>query len=178
MKLTNVQDVTGDRSLTPQVNVEDPTVPSTDDRAAPGTEHEVPAAPSTERPRRLTGDPASAPVTSGVMAEIAAGSYRGHVYDSEISVDHTEIVAAVAAGDVTGVAAVYDRYAEGLYTYCRSRLSQPAEAADAVQDAFIIASARVSELSQAGQAAGVAVRGGPLRVPVAATRCRSVSAVV
>ena len=97
--------------------------------------------------RRLTADPASAPVTSGVMAEIAAGSYRGHVYDSEISVDHTEIMAAVAAGDVTGVAAAYDRYAEGLYTYCRSRLSQPAEAADAVQDAFIIASARVSELS-------------------------------
>ena len=57
-------------------------------------------------------------------------------------------MAAVAAGDVTGVAAVYDRYAEGLYTYCRSRLSQPAEAADAVQDAFIIASARVSELSR------------------------------
>ncbi len=148
MKLTNVQDVTGDRSLTAQVDVEDPTVPSTDDRAAPGTEHEVPAAPSTERPRRLTGDPASAPVTSGVMAEIAAESYRGHVYDSEISVDHTEIVAAVAAGDVTGVAAIYDRYAEGLYTYCRSLLSQPAEAAGAVQDAFIIASARVSELSR------------------------------
>ena len=41
------------------------------------------------------------------MAEIAVGSYRGHVYDSEISVDHTEMMAAVAAGDVTGVAAVY-----------------------------------------------------------------------
>ena len=98
--------------------------------------------------RRLTADPASAPVTSGVMAEIAPGSYRGHVYDSETSMDHAEIAAAVAAGDVTGVATAYDRYAEGLYTYCRSQLSQPAEAAVAVQDAFIIASAKVSELSQ------------------------------
>ena len=31
--MTNVQDVTGYRSLTPQVHVEDPTAPSTDDRA-------------------------------------------------------------------------------------------------------------------------------------------------
>ena len=148
MKLTNVQDVTGDRSLTPQVHVEDPTVPSTHDRAVPGTEHEVSAAPSTGRPRRLTGDPAAAPVTSGVMAEIAARSYRGHVYVSEISVDHTEMMAAIAANDVTGVSTVYDRYGEGLYTYCRSRLSQPADAADAVQNAFINASAKVSELTQ------------------------------
>ena len=82
------------------------------------------------------------------MAEIAAGSYREHVHDSETSVDHTEMVAAIAASDVTGVAAAYDRYGEGLYTYCRSQLSQPAEAADAVQNAFIIASAKISELTQ------------------------------
>jgi RNA polymerase sigma factor (sigma-70 family) len=99
-------------------------------------------------PRRLTAGPAAAPVASGVMAEIATGSYREHVYDSETSVDHTGAVAAVAASDVTGVAATYDRYGDGLYTYCRSRLSQPAEAANAVQNTFIIASAKISELSQ------------------------------
>jgi RNA polymerase sigma factor (sigma-70 family) len=99
-------------------------------------------------PRKLAADPASDSVTSGIMAEIAVESYRGHLHDSKTSEDHAEIAAAIAAGDVTGVAVAYDRYAEGLYTYCRSWLAQPAEAADAVQDAFIIASARVSELSQ------------------------------
>lgn len=99
-------------------------------------------------PRRLTAAQAAAPVTSGVMAEIAAGSYREHVYVSETSVDHTEVMAAIAANDVTGVSTAYDRYGEGLYTYCRSRLSQPADAADAVQNAFINASAKVSELTQ------------------------------
>jgi RNA polymerase sigma factor (sigma-70 family) len=99
-------------------------------------------------PRRLTAEQAAAPVTSGVMAEIAARSYREHVYVSETSVDHTEMVAAIAANDVTGVSAAYDRYGEGLYTYCRSRLSQPADAADAVQNAFINASVKISELTQ------------------------------
>ena len=99
-------------------------------------------------PRRLTAAQATAPVTSGVMGEIAAGSYREHMYVSETSVDHTEVVAAIAADDVTGVSTAYDRYGEGLYTYCRSRLSQPADAADAVQNAFINASAKVSELTQ------------------------------
>jgi RNA polymerase sigma factor (sigma-70 family) len=59
-----------------------------------------------------------------------------------------DIVAAIAARDATGVAAAFDRYAPGLYAYCLSRLGEPAEAADAVQDTFIVASAKVSELSQ------------------------------
>ena len=50
-----------------------------------------------------------------------------------------EIVAAVVAGDPAGLAAAYDRYAAVLHAYCRSLLSEPADAADAVQDTFVIA---------------------------------------
>ncbi len=57
-----------------------------------------------------------------------------------------EIVAAVVAGDPAGLAAAYDRYAPSLYAYCQSLLSEPADAADAVQDTFIIAAAKLSAL--------------------------------
>ncbi len=57
-----------------------------------------------------------------------------------------EIVAAIIAGDPAGLAAAYDRYAAALHAYCRSLLAEPADAADAVQDTFIIAAAKVGEL--------------------------------
>jgi RNA polymerase sigma factor (sigma-70 family) len=58
----------------------------------------------------------------------------------------SEIVASIVAGDPSGLAAAYDRYAEPLYKYCRSMLSNPPDAADAVQDTFVIASCRLAEL--------------------------------
>lgn len=57
-----------------------------------------------------------------------------------------EIVEAITAGDTAGLAAAYDRYAPGLYAYCRSLLADPADAADAVQDTFIITAAKVRGL--------------------------------
>jgi RNA polymerase sigma factor (sigma-70 family) len=57
-----------------------------------------------------------------------------------------EIVAAIVAGDPAGLATAYDRYAPGLYAYCQSLLTEPADAADAVQDTFIIAAAKLSAL--------------------------------
>src|SRR5215469_7648997 len=65
--------------------------------------------------------------------------YRDRVQDGEI-------VEAIAAGDVAGLAVAYDRYAPGLYAYCRSLLTDPADAADAVQDTFIITAAKVRGL--------------------------------
>ena len=58
----------------------------------------------------------------------------------------SEIVASIVAGDPSGLVAAYDRYAEPLYKYCRSMLSNPPDAADAVQDTFVIASSRLAEL--------------------------------
>jgi RNA polymerase sigma factor (sigma-70 family) len=57
-----------------------------------------------------------------------------------------DIVAAIVAGDPAGLAKAYDRYAPSLYTYCQSLLAEPADAADAVQDTFIIAAAKLSAL--------------------------------
>jgi RNA polymerase sigma factor (sigma-70 family) len=58
----------------------------------------------------------------------------------------SEVVAAIVAGDPAGLAAAYDKYASPLYTYCRTLLREPADAADAVQDTFVIAASRVSAL--------------------------------
>jgi RNA polymerase sigma factor (sigma-70 family) len=57
-----------------------------------------------------------------------------------------DIVAAIIAGDPAGLAAAYDSYAAGLFGYCRSLLGEPADAADAVQDTFVIAAAKVGGL--------------------------------
>jgi RNA polymerase sigma factor (sigma-70 family) len=56
------------------------------------------------------------------------------------------VVAAIVAGNPEGLAEAYDRYASPLYTYCRSLLREPADAADAVQDTFVIAASRLAEL--------------------------------
>ncbi len=65
--------------------------------------------------------------------------YRGVMRDSEV-------VAAIVAGDPAGLAAAYDKYAAPLYNYCRILLREPADAADAVQDTFVIAASRLSAL--------------------------------
>jgi RNA polymerase sigma factor (sigma-70 family) len=59
---------------------------------------------------------------------------------------HTAKPTAVTSG--VPAAAALDRYAQELHAYCRSRLTEPAEAADAVQDTFVIAAARLSRLSR------------------------------
>src|SRR6266700_933432 len=58
----------------------------------------------------------------------------------------SEVVAAIVAGDPGGLAEAYDRYAAALYAYCRTMLREPADAADAVQDTFVIAASRLSGL--------------------------------
>jgi RNA polymerase sigma factor (sigma-70 family) len=57
-----------------------------------------------------------------------------------------EVVAAIVAGDPVGLAEAYDRYAMPLYSYCRSMLREPADAADAVQDTFLVATAKLRDL--------------------------------
>jgi RNA polymerase sigma factor (sigma-70 family) len=60
-----------------------------------------------------------------------------------------DIVAAIIAGDPAGLAAAYDRYAASLHAYCATLLGEPADAADAVQDAFVIAAVKLSGLRDA-----------------------------
>jgi RNA polymerase sigma factor (sigma-70 family) len=65
--------------------------------------------------------------------------FHCHMQDSEI-------VAAIVAGDPDGLAEAYDKYASPLFTYCRSLLREPADAADAVQDTFVIAASKLAGL--------------------------------
>lgn len=60
----------------------------------------------------------------------------------------SEVVASIVAGGADGLAGAYDRYATPLYKYCLSVLGDPAGAADAVQDTFVIAAARVADLRE------------------------------
>src|SRR5260370_8623648 len=62
--------------------------------------------------------------------------------------DDREIVAAIVAGDRAGLAAAYDRYAPALHAYCRSLLAEPADAADAVQDTFVVAASKLAGLRE------------------------------
>jgi RNA polymerase sigma factor (sigma-70 family) len=57
-----------------------------------------------------------------------------------------EVGAAIAVGDPGGLAEAYDRYAPALYAYCRSLVPGPGEAADALQDTFVIAAAELAGL--------------------------------
>src|SRR4029077_20689691 len=60
--------------------------------------------------------------------------------------DDREIVAAIVAGDLPGLAAAYDEHAESLYGYCRWMLNEPEDAADAGEETFVIAAARLGGL--------------------------------
>ena len=89
-----------------------------------------------------------ATVAPGVMGQTAVRPYRLPGHDRELSVHDRDIVAAIMEGDSTGVAAAFGRYAQCLYAYCRSQLAEPGDAADAVRDTFVIASAEISRLTQ------------------------------
>src|SRR5208337_47913 len=60
--------------------------------------------------------------------------------------DDREMVAAIVAGDLGGLVEAYDEYGESLYGYCLMMLSEPEDAADAVQDTFVIAAGRLGGL--------------------------------
>ena len=75
------------------------------------------------------------------FAQSRPESYRMTMYDHEMFY-------ALVDNDVAGLAAAFDHYAEGLYAYCRSQLAEPADAADAVHDTFVIAAAKITKLSE------------------------------
>ncbi|HEY0448310.1 sigma-70 family RNA polymerase sigma factor [Actinophytocola sp.] len=58
-----------------------------------------------------------------------------------------ELVAGVLAGDREAFAAVYDRYADRLHDFCWSVLRDRDEAADAVQDTFVLLAQRLAQLT-------------------------------
>jgi RNA polymerase sigma factor (sigma-70 family) len=63
-----------------------------------------------------------------------------------LGMEDREAVAAVAAGDLGGLADAYDAYAGSLYGYCHWMLGDPDDASDSVQDTFVIAASRLGSL--------------------------------
>ena len=69
------------------------------------------------------------------------------MHDSDVSVP------TVPGATIPGVAddaailnEAYDSYADALYAYCRSLVQEPAAAADAVRDAFVVAAFRLADV--------------------------------
>ena len=60
----------------------------------------------------------------------------------------SEVVESIAGDPSEGLTEAYDRYADPLYKYCLASLGEPVEAADAVQDTFVIAAARLADLRE------------------------------
>lgn len=57
-----------------------------------------------------------------------------------------EVVASIVAGDPAGLAEAYDKYASALYSYSKTFLREPADAADVVHDTFVIAAGNLDRL--------------------------------
>jgi RNA polymerase sigma factor (sigma-70 family) len=66
---------------------------------------------------------------------------------TDLSTD-ARLVTEFLAGDTSALAAIYDRYAAGLYDTAAAMLSDRNDAADMVQDVFCIAAERLSQLRQ------------------------------
>lgn len=66
---------------------------------------------------------------------------------TELSTD-ARLVTDYLAGDTSALAAIYDRYAAGLYDTAAAMLSNRHDAADMVQDVFCIAAERLSQLRE------------------------------
>ena len=66
---------------------------------------------------------------------------------TELSTD-ARLVTDFLAGDTSALAAIYDRYAAGLYDTAAAMLSNRHDAADMVQDVFCIAAERLSQLRE------------------------------
>jgi RNA polymerase sigma factor (sigma-70 family) len=62
-----------------------------------------------------------------------------------------DLVAAYRAGDRAALTAIYDRYADRIYSYCLTMLRSPDDAADATHDAFIEAATRLDQLNDPGE---------------------------
>jgi len=65
---------------------------------------------------------------------------------SETTGSDAKLVSRSVGGDTQAFAEIYDRYADSIYSFCRSRLRNDADAADATQDTFVRAVTRLSQL--------------------------------
>lgn len=60
--------------------------------------------------------------------------------------DDSELATRLSAGDQQAFAHLYDKYSDRIYSYCISVCGNPELAADAMQDSFLLAYARIGQL--------------------------------
>ena len=68
-----------------------------------------------------------------------------------------ELVRAGAAGDPAAFAALWDAYGARVFAFCQRVLGRADAAADAAQDAFLLAHAELGSLARTGGSFGAAV---------------------
>jgi RNA polymerase sigma factor (sigma-70 family) len=67
------------------------------------------------------------------------------------TVDDAELALAAARGNQFAFTAIYDRYADRLYDFCSGMLRDRDAAADCVQDVFVIAATKLTQLEDPGR---------------------------
>ncbi len=102
------------------------------------------------RPPADPARPARPDRVPGLQARLPDRASLGRTRSASLTdAEHDrEVLAAIAAGDLSGIATVFDRYAAGLYGYCHSLLHDAAAAAESVQDTFVLAAATLGELPE------------------------------
>jgi RNA polymerase sigma factor (sigma-70 family) len=103
--------------------------------------------------RRPPADPAGRPLSdrvAGPHARLPGSSSPSRTREAAVTdADHDRVVvAAIAAGDPAGIAMAYDGHAAALYGYCHWMLHDPADAAESLQDTFVLAATMLSELPE------------------------------
>ena len=86
----------------------------------------------------------------GPSAELSGHSSPSRTQDPPpIDAEHDrQVVEAITAGDPAGIAMAYDRYAAALYGYCHWMLHDSADAAESLQDTFVLAATTLSDLPE------------------------------
>ena len=86
----------------------------------------------------------------GPSAELSDHSSPSRTQDPPpIDTEHDrQVVEAITAGDPAGIAMAYDRYAAALYGYCHWMLHDSADAAESLQDTFVLAATTLSDLPE------------------------------
>ena len=103
--------------------------------------------------RRPPVDPAGRLLSdrvAGAYAKLPDQSTPSRKQDAPLNeVQHDrEVVARISVGDPAGMAMAYDRHAAALYGYCHWMLHDSAEAAESLQDTFVLAAATLSDLPE------------------------------
>ena len=103
--------------------------------------------------RRPPADPAGRLPSGRVVgpsAELSDHSSPSRTQDPPpVDAEHDrQVVLAITAGDPAGIAMAYDRYAAALYGYCHWMLHDSADAAESLQDTFVLAATTLSDLPE------------------------------